>query len=493
MRSLSIVLFLSAATWCVVPAWAQFGLYGSPEALRLPAAQPAATPYGSYQAPGAYPATSAPRPLDTFYAPARPLSPGPYVQPVAAQSSTSTLGDTLPLEPAANPAPVRTPSVVNQMLGPPVTDQGGGFYYENTANKASSCGCGNCGEGVYSSAVGRFQQAACGPECGNCCDGAYCCPWYGGANALIMTRDKGNRVWTSYLDQNEPMQLANTDDVAMDWHCGMEVRFGRRFCCDQWAIEATYWTLFPSTESFTLTGRDGFGLATPLNDREVEFNGITADDWFGNGALEHRLSRRDEFHNVEINAIRNRFLGGCNTPCGLDWLAGFRFFRFEDNLTFASVQNGGSWAQPDTVAYLEDRVANNLWGFQIGFNADYCLAQNLRVFLTPKFGIYDNHISHYFSMHLGDGTLGTGVYGSFPVDGHTDVVSFLTQIDLGLDWRFAENWSARIGYRVVKATGIGLAESQIPQYLVDLPEISHVKTNGDLVLHGAYAGLTYSF
>jgi hypothetical protein len=309
-----------------------------------------------------------------------------------------------------------------------------------------------------------------------------------------MTRDKANRVWTTYENGNEVNQLTNTNDVAMGWQWGGEVRIGRRFCCDLWALEATYWTLAPFDGSLSVTSPAGLG--TPLNDRQVEFGGETADDWFGNGALEHRLWRRNEFHDVEINAIRNWLAGGCDSAWSVGWLAGFRFFRFDENFTFASVQNGGSWSDPDTVAFLENRVTNNLWGFQTGVNVDYCLAKNVRVFATPKFGIYDNHITHYFDIHLGNGTHAdtgsTGVPGEFPVSAHTDVVSFLAQFDLGLDWRFAERWSARVGYRVINVTAVALADHQFPQYLVDIPEISKIKTNGDLILHGAFAGLTYN-
>jgi hypothetical protein len=40
---------------------------------------------------------------------------------------------------------------------------------------------------------------------------------------------------------------------------------------------------------------------------------------------------------------------------------------------------------------------------------------------------------------------------------------------------------------------VGLADAQIPQYIVDIPEIAHIDSNGDLILHGAFAGLTYNF
>jgi hypothetical protein len=67
------------------------------------------------------------------------------------------------------------------------------------------------------------------------------------------------------------------------------------------------------------------------------------------------------------------------------------------------------------------------------------------------------------------------------------------QIDVGVDWQLSRNWSARVGYRVVALTGVALADDQFPQYIVDMPEIAHIDSHSSLLLHGAFAGLTYNF
>ena len=83
--------------------------------------------------------------------------------------------------------------------------------------------------------------------------------------------------------------------------------------------------------------------------------------------------------------------------------------------------------------------------------------------------------------------------GTYPVNSSDNVVSFLTQIDVGLDWQFSPNWSANIGYRVVAISGIGLADEQIPVRVNDIPDIAEIDYNGNLILHGAFAGLTLRF
>ena len=98
-----------------------------------------------------------------------------------------------------------------------------------------------------------------------------------------------------------------------------------------------------------------------------------------------------------------------------------------------------------------------------------------------------------FQSYLGDGTVGTTPYGPFPVRANRSDIAFLSQIDLGIDWRFSRNWSAQVGYRVIAATGIAQADDQFPQYIVDQPAIQHIDNHSSLVLHGAFMGVTYNF
>jgi hypothetical protein len=189
--------------------------------------------------------------------------------------------------------------------------------------------------------------------------------------------------------------------------------------------------------------------------------------------------------------------GGCQ-PLNVSWLAGVRYFRFQERWAFSSLRGGGSWATPADVGHLEDDITNSLVGFQVGCDVNYGCHSNLRLFFRPKIGIYNNHIKHTFRAYRGDGELfapaaGSGVPGSYPVHSSTDSFSFLTEVDLGVEWQFTPCWSAFAGYRVVAATGIGLADNQIPPYVVDVPEIAAIDRNGQLLLHGAFAGLTFRF
>jgi hypothetical protein len=62
---------------------------------------------------------------------------------------------------------------------------------------------------------------------------------------------------------------------------------------------------------------------------------------------------------------------------------------------------------------------------------------------------------------------------------------------LGLDWQITQHIATQFGYRLVAATGIGLTDSQIPFYANDTQAINSIQHNGDLILHGAFAGFTF--
>jgi len=490
MKILQTTLFLACmATLSSTAAWAQFGLYGSPEMLNLPPPPSAVGAHLGRAAPLALP-IAPPAPL---YASQGVERVQPLVRAVAADEvAPAPPGPPTPVpqSPGEQPAPAGT-SVVDQMLAeaePPDSD------YEMSAD--SGVPYGHCGP--LTKAVGNFERkvmAVCGD---GYCDPAACCPWYGSISALTMSRDKGNRVWTSYRNGSNSVQLTHTQDIEMSWRTGGEIRFGRRFCCDGgygpsiWSLEATYWALEPFDGYHSTL--DAAGLATPLSFLDVDFGGTNADQWFGNAAREHILSRHNEFQNVELNVIKNSLFS--NYRFDIDCSAGVRFFRFEESLLFGSLRNSGSWGVGADEAYLSDQVINNLIGMQFGCDVNYRLLSALEFFASPKIGIYNNHIRNVFRVYRGDGTIATqSAYPgeTYPVVSNKNAVSFVTQVDLGLRWKVTRRWSAKIGYRALIATGIGLADNQIPPYIVDTPEIRDIDLNGQLVLHGGFAGVEYNF
>ena len=522
-------------------AWGQLGLYGSPEMLQLPRVGPQTAPPGYAAAPAAaqpeMPAASgvAPvyqqsRPAPAYRYPAAQATPVQQYQasPAAPVYQYQAVGATAvrqaadpgyshpavravgvtPAAPPEAPAPPAAaghrPSVVNQMLQPPVAPRvnvpcAPPGQLPACAPSSPQAGCGyGYGESPFQRAISE-PCAAAGPAFG-----PGCCPWYGSVRGLVMTRNQANKVWTSYDPDNPAYQMTNTDDIGLSWKGGFEVRFGRYFYCDQWAVEGVYWTLEPFSGFHSTLPPGANGVSTPLSVSEVEFGGVNGVTYFDN-AEEHRLWRRDEIHNIEINLLRNRLFGD-SCSCGqfdCRWLLGARFFRFKESLAFGSLEQGCVWGGNGGIneAYLRDEITNSLIGGQMGLDFAWNSSCNrFRVFASPRMGIYNNQIHNYFQLYRGDGTVAqptaaSGMVGiaHYPVNSLTNCVSFLGQVDVGASWRFAPRWSASIGYRVMVATGVGLADNQIPHYIVDTPEIADIDRNGELVLHGAFAGVEYNF
>jgi len=322
--------------------------------------------------------------------------------------------------------------------------------------------------------------------------------WYVSVSGLVMARgDEPNKVWVSHeaYSQDNPLMHTQKD---LGWRGGGEIRLGRYFGCGPWAIEAAYWTLDPFT-SFASQTHPNY-VSTPLDFTDVGWANPALPGSPGNlfnVAEEHRVWRRNEVQNIELALIRDRVDHLCSGPFQVGWSAGVRYFRFDEDLRFGSMDlNGLAFGiDPSMEGYLDDKMVNHLVGFQFGSRVDYC-RDRWRLYAFPKVGIYNNHIEHRFNAYRGDGELLAPVpagYSSYPVNSTSSVFSLLTEIDLGLECQFAAKWSATIGYRVTVATGMGLADHQIPFYVADTPDLADIDSNGHLLLHGAYASTTYRF
>jgi hypothetical protein len=102
-------------------------------------------------------------------------------------------------------------------------------------------------------------------------------------------------------------------------------------------------------------------------------------------------------------------------------------------------------------------------------------------------GIFGNHLQQQMQLYRGDGALG------FDLNSTANDVSFLGQLDVGVQRRFGRYCSLYAGYRVLGISGIALADAQIPPFLIDSPVILDIDTNGSLILHGGVFGLMWNY
>ena len=268
--------------------------------------------WGTYGAPDPIPLGQA-APWDSY--PPAMASRTSYV--TAADGS----GPTLIADPSAGiPPPPSESAAVSTMLNQPGTK----VY--------PAAPCGTLPPAGYIREPGNCDTHGDVCRVGNGC----CSPWYASFDALYMNRNLPNPVFTSY-------QYSNADNQGyfnnMDWTWGGQATLGYRFGCGcDWALEGTYWAL---AESDTDGGPNCSGpYATPMTFglTNILGTGQQANAWT-DGSPDHHIWLNWMAQDVEFNLVRTLWGGDCNRV-GLDFLAGVRWFRFQDGLVFGAQRCG---------------------------------------------------------------------------------------------------------------------------------------------------------
>jgi hypothetical protein len=385
------------------------------------------------------------------------------------------------------PAPM--PSTEPQPPRPVPSDaagHNGGCEPGGACGNGSCGGCGGCG--AYDSCGG----------CGGCCQTGCCGPdWYIGVGGLFMTRDRNDPVEIAFDPNNIERELLGTQQVVPDdWQAGFEIRAGRYLGCSN-RLELVYWTLDPDHASASVTSAGGL-IDSALDFGRLDFvlggiaNGV--NPWFDNSQFQ-RISMRSEFHNAEVNLWGDHALCGCCSPLQLSWLAGFRFFRFDESFEYASADQATALGvSPVDDAYYNVDVENNLFGFQIGGRFEYRVTCAASVYADTRVGIYYNHIEQEQRLATGTGIVAVDLAGR-PFDIATDKDDFATlaQLDVGVNYQISCNLSTYVGYRLVAASGVANTTDQIPQFMSDFNGIQNIDSNGHLFLHGVHGGVTWRF
>ncbi len=382
------------------------------------------------------------------------------------------------------PAPEHDASGLGPMLSEPGANGGttsimpsGGYFN----------GAGTCTDG--------------GDNCCNCC---CCSPWFSSFDFLYMGRNAPNTLYMSY-EFSAPVNQGHFDNF--DWAPGGQVTFGYHFgCCCDWAIEATYWGLAESDTDGAPNTPGPYG--TPLTMGLVDILGTvggspngtqSAADYFDNAPNQH-IWRDWQVQNVEANLVKNICGGSCSCV-SVDYMVGFRWFRFQDGLLFGSEHPLDGTAYAGDWIYLNDHITNDLIGAQTGFDLSYRFLNCWKAFCRPEFGIYNNHTQLNYNLYAVSSTTGQQYQASsetyanpnYPVHATGNDFAFLTQVDVGLDWQLTRHVSIEGGYRVLAATGIATSDAQVPFYGNDTQAIANIQHNGSLVLNGAFVGGTITW
>jgi hypothetical protein len=338
----------------------------------------------------------------------------------------------------------------------------------------------------------KESPSFCGWEDAGCCQPCCGAKWFGSVGGLVMTRNRANPFWTTFQTGVNTNQLLNTQNAEANWAGGGQVTFGRCWCCGT-GLALTYWGLGPMTGSASITDPTN-NLSTPI-DLNTQFGpvmiGTNPASFYFDSAREHRITRSNNIQNVELNVLQSAIVN--NGWMQLTGLAGFRYLQFNERLSFGALSgaapanstfgvNGGA-----DEAYLNFRTTNNLFGGQIGMIANVPLTQRLGFFIIPKGGIFCNSMTCNAHLFSGDGMQG------FNINSTKSDVSFLGEIDTGMNWAITPNFRAYLGYRVIGIANLALADNQFLPFLADQQGFAQIKQNGDVILHGGFAGAAWTF
>ena len=193
---------------------------------------------------------------------------------------------------------------------------------------------------------------------------------------------------------------------------------------------------------------------------------------------------------------------GPASTCGrlhIGWLFGVRYFKFDESLGLTYFRSD-PLVPSVGLSTLQHTVEaeNDLVGVQLGLNADYYLTQRLQFETGTRFGFYGNNISVNQRVYTDFGNAYVPNQTSldeFDIRTSDQVVSFLGELRAGLAYKIGCHWRITGGYRGLAASRVALATNQFPfgRSYNGLAKAHDVQSNGDLILHGAYAGLEFAW
>ena len=141
-------------------------------------------------------------------------------------------------------------------------------------------------------------------------------------------------------------------------------------------------------------------------------------------------------------------------------LCGLRYLRVDDDFEYATMwatDAGGVLTPPaytpwdgEGELYYDIEVDNELAGFQLGANMNYCVSCKCNVFWNSTFGMYNNHIEVYQRVY---GELGPATWTQTGADAviyaDKDDIAFAGEMLIGTSYNFTCNCRGVLAYRAV--------------------------------------------
>ncbi len=453
-------------------SWASLmGIAGAQTIERLPHPPISLLP-AVHAAPASGDSTAAHAAYDTYYAPAPPsaapqATAGPHFSEFTSENAPSGAQSTSAKQHQTAPT-TETRSAFSAWAG------GEGELERTGWSECDACGCDS------------NWDCECGVHCGS--------GWFATTGAVILTRNRGPaQVMTYQSGTSTPLMTLQAANAG--WTGGGEVTLGYAFggytdntgpwgalgASSGTAIAFTWWgtgEMNGFAQVDDTTGVPATALDASFNVSGITLNGNPFSYYFEEAASQ-RIYRTDIVNSAEINLLGGTLLSSDRLQ--VIGLAGFRYFRFSEDLAFGSVSFGNDWSDPDETAFVRFRSLNNMYGAQLGTIFNFRFNPEWSLFFVPKAGIYGNEMTVRSRIYSGNGDVAYDF-----TDDKTDV-AFLGQIDAGVNCHFRSNVYGYAGYRFVGAANVALGDNQFA------PSLGDLKQSGSLILHGAFFGLGWLF
>jgi hypothetical protein len=328
--------------------------------------------------------------------------------------------------------------------------------------------------------------------------------WFGSVGGLVLGAPTRSSTYLTY-NANNFMPVMQTGDTNGVFSGGVDVTLGRMFGCGNWGTAFTYWGVYPSDQT-----ADIYNTAYPIG-AYVDFSGIDYNGnpgtLYWNNVFHQRIVTTQAINSVEWNLLGNCGCGsglfGCSPshcgPCGprlgAGWMAGVRYFQFNDDFRFYS--DNADNVLDGSVNEMQYNIStrNNLFGFQVGGGLNYRVCNCFSVYGIGKAGIYGNNVIVDQALYgsAGDATVNNGPYTgtAYRFQSSQTSLAFLGQLDLGGSYKINNCWSINGGYRMVGVSGLALTDGQIPNNFAYIPDAQRVHDSDCLILHGGYVGASF--
>jgi hypothetical protein len=310
----------------------------------------------------------------------------------------------------------------------------------------------------------------------------YCPPyWTFRAEGLMLWRTKSREIkiveeGTGTPPRGQRDALLTTDSLQQNPNWGPRLTIDHLFH-DAHRLELSYFGLHHWNSQSSFDGINGVGFSF-LN-IDVPFDSNYTSDF--DGAQFVSAAYASEIHSVELNCrTDNRW--DLNQSAGYPWyeyvdfLAGVRYFRLEEEFDLASTD------ALETSNYLID-TTNDLVGGQLGLIAGTYCTPLVSWNLVGKAGVYANMGKQSTLLRDDNNTV---LLRDFTT--RDEEIAFIGELNANIAYDFHPNAALTVGYSLVWLDGVALAPEQL-DFTTTATSGSAINQNGGVLFNGLSVGL----